>query len=90
MAKGRPTTTIELDYSIEVDGVSVDTLTMRRPTVRDQLQFDEGKGNEARRVVKMIASLCDVAPSAIEQLDNSDFIKVSEVMQGFQSTQQEN
>ena len=55
MAKGRPTTTIELDYSIEVDGVSVDTLTMRRPTVRDQLQFDEGKGNEARRVVKMIA-----------------------------------
>jgi hypothetical protein len=90
MAKGRPTTTIELDYSIEVDGVSVDTLTMRRPTVRDQLQFDEGKGNEARRVVKMIASLCDVAPSAIEQLDNSDFIKVSEVMQGFQSTQPEN
>jgi hypothetical protein len=90
MAKGRPTTTIELDYSIEVDGVSVDTLTMRRPTVRDQLQFDEGKGNEARRVVKMIASLCDVAPSAIEQLDNSDFIKVSEVMQGFQPTQPEN
>lgn len=89
MAKARPTTTIELEYPIDMDGVLVDSLTMRRPTVRDQLMFDEGKGGEARKVVKMIANLCEVPPSAIEDLDQSDFVKVTETMQGFQSSQQE-
>lgn len=89
MAKARPTETIELEFPIEVDGVMVDTLTMRRPTVRDQLMFDEGKGGEARKVVKMIANLCEVAPSSIEELDQADFVRVTETLQGFQSSQRE-
>ena len=87
--KPRPAEVIELEYAIEVDGVSVDSLSMRRPTVRDQLQFEEGKGSDARKVITMIANLCDVSPKAIEQLDNSDFITATEALQGFQSSQPE-
>lgn len=41
--KNRPTTTIDLEYSVEVDGVQVSTLAMRRPTVADQLAFEEAR-----------------------------------------------
>jgi hypothetical protein len=85
----RPTEHIELEYAIEVDGVTVDSLSMRRPTVRDQLSFEDAKGSEGRKVVKMLANLCDVAPSSIEDLDASDFLRVSNVLQSFQSSQSE-
>ena len=87
--KSRPTTAFELDYSVEVDGVDVDTLHMRRPTVRDQLSFEEDKGTEGRRVVKLIANLCDVPPKSIEALDGADFERLSEVLKTFRSTQSE-
>lgn len=89
MAK-RPSETIELEFAIDVDGVEVSSLTMRRPTVRDQLRFEEGKGGEARKVVNMIADLCDVSPKSIESLDQADFVRVTEALQGFQPSQSEN
>ena len=87
--KPRPVETVELEYAIEVDGVSVDVLSMRRPTVRDQLAFEEGKGSDARKVITMISNLCDVSPKAVEQLDQSDFVKLTETLQGFQSSRPE-
>ncbi len=87
--KPRPVTVIELDYAIDIDGVEVDTLSMRRPTVRDQLTFEEGKGGDARKVITMVANLCDISPKAVEQLDQGDFVKLTETLQGFQSSQPE-
>jgi hypothetical protein len=88
-SKSRPTETIELDYSIEIDGVSVETLTMRRPTVRDQMVIDKAKGSDTEKAVKFFANLCEVAPSSIEALDTVDFTKLSEVLQDFQAPQSE-
>tara|TARA_B100001059_G_C17345062_1_gene337777 strand:- start:256 stop:447 length:192 start_codon:yes stop_codon:yes gene_type:complete len=62
---------------------------MRRPTVRDQLDFEEGKGTEGRKVVRLIANLCDVPPKSIEALDGQDFERLSEVLQTFRSSQPE-
>ncbi len=87
--KNRPTTTIDLEYSVEVDGVQVSALAMRRPTVADQLAFEEGKGTEAKRTVVMMAALCDVPPSTIQQLDIVDFQKVAAVLAGFTGPQDE-
>jgi hypothetical protein len=87
--KNRPTTTIDLEYSVEVDGVQVSTLAMRRPTVADQLAFEDGKGTEAKRTVNMMAALCDVPPATIQQLDIVDFQKVAEVLAGFTGPQGE-
>lgn len=86
--KNRPTTPIDLEYPITVDGVEVASLAMRRPTVADQLAFEEGKGSEARRTVALMANLCDVPPASIQQLDASDFAKLAEVLKGFNEPQQ--
>lgn len=86
--KNRPTTPIDLEYPITVDGVEVSSLAMRRPTVADQLAFEEGKGSEARRTVALMANLCDVPPASIQQLDASDFAKLAEVLKGFNEPQQ--
>lgn len=87
--KSRPTTPIELEYPVEVDGVQVSTLAMRRPTVADQLAFEDGKGTEAKKTVNMMAALCDVPPATIQQLDIVDFQKLAEVMAGFSKPQGE-
>jgi hypothetical protein len=87
--KNRPTTPIDLDYSITVDGVEVSSLTMSRPTVADQLAFEDGKGSEAHRTVLMMANLCDVPPGSIREMDGSDFDKLVEVLQGFKKPRQE-
>lgn len=86
--KNRPTTPIELDYPITVDGVEVSSLAMRRPTVADQLAFEDGKGSEAGRTVNMMANLCDVPPASIKQLDVVDFAQLAEVLKGFNELQQ--
>lgn len=60
---------------------------MRRPTVADQLAFEDGKGSEANRTVLMMANLCDVSPGSIKQLDVVDFAKLAEVLKGFNEPQ---
>lgn len=87
MKTQRPATTIDLEYPVEVDGVQVSSLAMRRPTVADQLNFEDGKGSEAARTVAMMANLCDVPPASIKQLDVVDFAKLVEVLQGFNEPQ---
>ncbi len=87
--KNRPTTPIDLEYPITVDGVEVSSLVMRRSTVADQLVFEDGKGSEAHRTVLMMANLCDVSPGSIKQLDVVDFEKLAEVLQGFKKPRQE-
>ncbi len=86
--KNRPTTPIDLEYPITVDGVEVSSVAMRRPTVADQLAFEDGKGSEAHRTVLMMANLCDVSPGSIKQLDVVDFAKLAEVLKGFNEPQQ--
>ena len=86
----RPVTIIDLDYSIQIDGTKVQQLSMRRPTVRDQMFFEDGKGSEARRIVNYLANLCEVSPDNILELDQSDFSKLTKIIEGFQSPQQEN
>jgi hypothetical protein len=87
--KNRPTTPIDLEYPITVDGVEVSSVAMRRPTVGDQLAFEDGKGSEAHRTVLMMANLCDVPPSSIRDMDGLDFEKLVTVLQGFKKPRQE-
>ena len=89
VVSARPTETIELQYPVTIDGTEVSVLDMRRPTVRDQIIFEDGKGSDARKVVRMLSNLCSVAEDTIMDLDQSDFLKLSEVLQGFQEPQSE-
>lgn len=85
----RPTETLTLEYPILVDGVKVDSIAIRRPTVRDMLTFERSKDIESVKVVKLLATLAEIAPSDIEQMDQADFLAAMDIFKGFQSTPEE-
>lgn len=60
--------TIKLVGSIDIGGAKVGFLTMREPTVNDQLVADKIKGTPADQEVGMFANLCDVSPSVLHAL----------------------
>lgn len=76
------TETITLQYPVEVDGVATDTLTIRRPKVRDIKMMDQHKG-EIEKSIHFIAALCEIPPASVEELDADDFGKLSEKVGGF-------
>lgn len=74
---------IELQYPIEVNGVEVKTLSLRRATVRDIEIMQESKGNDTSRSITLIANLSGMAPDDIRSLDAGDYMNVSNAVQDF-------
>ncbi len=74
---------IDLDYPIQVDGVEVRYLTMRRPKVRDQKIADAQGGSDGEREIRLFANLCAVAPRDIEDLDMADYAQLQGVFADF-------
>lgn len=72
----RPTAKIALDFPITVSGVEVKHLVMRRPKVRDEMAFAKSKGDDADKAINLMASLCEVAPDDLMELDSADFAKL--------------
>ena len=61
-------------------------LQLRRPVVRDMLAADKAAGSEAKKEVRMFASLCEVTPGVIEALDLTDYMTLQETYRGFLSS----
>jgi hypothetical protein len=72
----RPTAKIALDFPITVSGVEVKHLVMRRPKVRDEMAFAKSKGDDADKAINLMASLCEVTPDDLMELDSADFAKL--------------
>ena len=79
----RATAKIELDFPIQVSGVEVKHLVMRRPKVRDEVAYTKSKGDDSDKVLQLLASLCEVAPDDLLELDASDFAKLEAQYQDF-------
>lgn len=63
---------ITLSRPLEIDGAKVSVLTMREPTVDDQLAAEKlGSGGEADKIY--MANLCQVTPGDIGRLPLRDF-----------------
>lgn len=77
--------TITLDYPVEVEGVTLNKLEMRRPKVRDQIAAKKSSGSDDGVEIMLFANLCEVAPSIIEDMDMKDYSKLQEVYRGFLS-----
>ena len=56
----RPSITIRLSYPVTHDGKSIAELTLRRPTVADQLASVEGGGGVAGIELRMVSILSGV------------------------------
>lgn len=79
----RATAKVELDFPIQVSGVEVKHLVMRRPKVRDEVAYTKSKGDDSDKVLQLLASLCEVAPDDLLDLDASDFAKLETQYQDF-------
>ena len=66
-------TTIKLKHPIEVDGIEVQQVTMRRPKVRDMIAAEKGAGGDAEKELRMFANLSEITPQTIEELDMVDY-----------------
>lgn len=77
--------TIKLTYPIEVDGVAIESIALRRPCVRDMLIAEKGSEGTGTSEVTLFANLSDNTPEAIEKLDLADYAKVQKVYKGFLS-----
>ena len=76
--------TIKLNYPIEMSGENHNTLTIRRSKVKDRLAVAKMKNiSEEEKEIRFFANLCEVAPTVIEELDESDYKQLSEVYLGF-------
>ena len=67
---------IKLSKPIDINGVKIDALRMREPTVGDQLDAERLSANEAERELKLFARLCDCADNDLRALALRDYKKL--------------
>lgn len=77
------TAKIELDFPIEISGVEVKHLIMRRPKVRDIIAAQKVGGSDAEMGVALVANLCEITPSDVQELDSVDWDKCEAQVQAF-------
>ena len=77
--------TITLDHSISVNGTTVNSLSLRRPTVRDMLSVEQAAQSDAEKEIALFANLCEVPPSDLHALDLADYAKLQVAYQDFLS-----
>lgn len=66
-----------------IDGTKVAAVTMREPTVQDQLASDTAKGAEAAKELTLMANLCDVAPDDLKGLSLRNYKRLQVALVGF-------
>lgn len=75
--------TVSLVKGITVSGAHSKTLTMREPTVADQIAAQHHSKQATEQEVWLIASLAMVAPDDIKALSLRDYRRVQEALMGF-------
>lgn len=70
-------THVTLSRPLEIDGAKVKVLTMREPTVDDQIAAEKS-GNDGNADKQYMANLCMVTPDDIGRLPLRDFKRLQE------------
>lgn len=74
---------ITLKKGVEIDGAQVKALTMREPTVEDNLAMDAYKGTDAEKELFTFGNLCGVAPDDLRKLTLRDYGRVQAAFTNF-------
>jgi len=75
---------IELKYPIELNGENTTNLTMRRSKVKDRLLVAKMKtASDEEKEIRLFANLCEVEPTVIEDLDESDYANLQKTYLSF-------
>lgn len=71
--------TVTLVRGLEISGAKVTSLTLREPSLDDQL-VSQKVGDNAEAEVALIANLAEVAPSDLRGLKMRDFLRLQEAL----------
>ena len=75
------TITVKLDDPIKVDGKDTDTVTLRKPTVRELRASKVRGGDDAmERTLVMIGDIATLSPDQVDQLSLTDLDKINQEM----------
>ncbi|AOJ38228.1 hypothetical protein WJ23_10205 [Burkholderia lata] len=78
--------TVPLVYPIKLNGVECDKFTMRRPKVRDMRGAQKLAPNDTeQQELILFATLAEVAPDDIEEMDMADYERVQDAYYSFRS-----
>lgn len=70
--------TVTLTKPTEMNGIKVDTITLRAPTVRDmRISSQTSDGDDEQRELNLFASLAEVGVKDLEGLTYKDYNRVS-------------
>ena len=82
----RESATITLLHPIEANGVTVSSVAMRRPIVRDLRAAQRQAGSSPAEVeLMMFSNLCELAPETLELMDLGDYRELQRAYEGFLS-----
>lgn len=84
------TAKIELDCPVEIAGVEVGHLIMRRPKVRDMLAAQHSSDNQADQAVTLVANLCEITVEDVHELDSADWDKLERQVAVFKRAKSQN
>jgi len=68
--------TVTLTKAIEANGIQVDKLSLRAPTVRDIRSAQGGAGDEEQRELNLFASLAEVGVKELEGMALKDYTRL--------------
>jgi Phage tail assembly chaperone proteins, E, or 41 or 14 len=74
---------ITLAKPANLNGTKVPSLTMREPTVKDQLIFEATPGSNADKEIAVMASLTGLVPDDITSLTLRDYSRLQAAYAGF-------
>ena len=75
--------TVTLSRPLEVNGAKLAELTMREPTVDDQVVSNETRGSEVVKEITLFANLCTIAPTDVRKLPVRDYMRLQAAFGGF-------
>jgi hypothetical protein len=83
------TKTYKLKFPVASAGLTVSEVTMRRPTVRDQLLASKAEGSDADKELNIFAQLCEVEQDVILEMDLEDYEGLQKTYTGFRKPPKE-
>ena len=74
---------IVLQFPVEVGGIRIVELSMRRSKIRDRLAISKTQATDEEKEIRLFANLCEVEPAVIEELDEADYQKLQKAYMAF-------
>lgn len=74
---------ITLAKAITIANVKVTAITMREPTVKDQLVMNAGEGNDADKELSLFGQLTGYAPDDLHALSLRDYKRLQKAFELF-------